>query len=194
MERIQTITNKSAPRCPYCHETVGASATKTGCEECMAWHHKECWTEHGGCSACGFQSRERPHVTVPVPMSTRELRAGAPTVASTLNNESERSCADSVCNNQTQDLVEAYVYKRLCLAHAQKLCESKLRRQNLIISISGIGLVLSAIASVQTPGRNGEIFAIPLFISLFFLAVAWLERRSQTRSLKSLDQSDADTE
>jgi hypothetical protein len=42
------------PHCPYCHEEVrpGESA-KQSCEDCMTWHHLECWTQSGGCSACG---------------------------------------------------------------------------------------------------------------------------------------------
>ncbi len=41
--------------CPYCHETVRMADDKTACEQCAAWHHRECWSEHGACSACGHQ-------------------------------------------------------------------------------------------------------------------------------------------
>jgi hypothetical protein len=42
------------PRCPYCHEFVrpGDDEAKQSCGSCMAWHHAECWGEHGGCAAC----------------------------------------------------------------------------------------------------------------------------------------------
>ncbi len=42
------------PRCPYCHDEVGAEGLKQGCPSCMAWHHSECWAEGRACSACGF--------------------------------------------------------------------------------------------------------------------------------------------
>lgn len=43
------------PRCPFCHLGVrpGVAEARRACEACMAWHHAECWAEHGRCSACG---------------------------------------------------------------------------------------------------------------------------------------------
>lgn len=40
-------------RCPFCHDAVRPEQDKTACDACMAWHHKDCWADHGGCSACG---------------------------------------------------------------------------------------------------------------------------------------------
>ena len=41
------------PRCPYCHAAVKpGDGAKQSCGDCMAWHHSECWQDHGGCSAC----------------------------------------------------------------------------------------------------------------------------------------------
>lgn len=40
-------------RCPFCHDAVSPDQAKTACDACMAWHHKDCWADHGGCSACG---------------------------------------------------------------------------------------------------------------------------------------------
>lgn len=42
------------PPCPYCHGPVEPRAIKAACDGCMAWHHKECWDEHGACAACAF--------------------------------------------------------------------------------------------------------------------------------------------
>lgn len=40
-------------RCPYCHDDVRPGEEKQGCDHCMAWFHKECWTELGErCPAC----------------------------------------------------------------------------------------------------------------------------------------------
>jgi len=46
-------------RCPFCHAPVrpGADEPKRSCGACMAWHHAECWAEHGGCAACGGRAQ-----------------------------------------------------------------------------------------------------------------------------------------
>ena len=64
------------PRCPYCHDPIEASARKTGCETCMAWHHRECWEEHAGCSACAGTVRL---ATSPTATELQKLPAPAPT-------------------------------------------------------------------------------------------------------------------
>lgn len=38
-------------RCPFCHETVH-SAESVVCQDCLARHHEDCWTEGGACSSC----------------------------------------------------------------------------------------------------------------------------------------------
>lgn len=40
--------------CPFCKVSVRPEQGKVACDSCMAWHHRECWTDHGACSACGF--------------------------------------------------------------------------------------------------------------------------------------------
>lgn len=59
MEREGARIKIDRPRCPFCHEAVGSEDAKRGCEECMAWHHAECWAEHGRCAACGFVAARR---------------------------------------------------------------------------------------------------------------------------------------
>ncbi len=53
------------PRCPFCHEAVGADEPKTACEACMAWHHRACWSDHGTCSACGNAAATAPLIVAP---------------------------------------------------------------------------------------------------------------------------------
>lgn len=48
-------------RCPYCHDPVAPSQEKLSCDGCMAWHHEECWREHGSCSACGTERFSGSH-------------------------------------------------------------------------------------------------------------------------------------
>lgn len=40
------------PRCPYCHDDIQPEVEKSGCSQCMAWFHTDCWDEHGGCTSC----------------------------------------------------------------------------------------------------------------------------------------------
>lgn len=77
------------PPCPYCHGPVEPRQTKAACDSCMAWHHKECWEEHGSCSACAFSE---PPLVAPGPdLSTDDvseireaLRLGNPSAAQRL--------------------------------------------------------------------------------------------------------------
>lgn len=49
------------PRCPFCHEEVLALDAKRACEACMAWHHRECWSEGGlRCASCGVAGEPVP--------------------------------------------------------------------------------------------------------------------------------------
>ena len=54
-------------RCPYCHESVRPETSKLACDSCMAWHHQECWQEHGKCSVCEWSqpSTETRTETIP---------------------------------------------------------------------------------------------------------------------------------
>jgi hypothetical protein len=45
-------------RCPFCHDSVLTGA-RTGCSECLAWHHTSCLLEHGACSTCGAPHHPR---------------------------------------------------------------------------------------------------------------------------------------
>ncbi|MGD9726293.1 MAG: RING finger protein [Nitrospira sp.] len=48
----RTQPNFSLQRCPYCHDSIRSGEDNTPCHVCFAWHHEECWKEHGGCSPC----------------------------------------------------------------------------------------------------------------------------------------------
>lgn len=54
MEKSRARIKVDKPRCPFCHEAVDAEEDKRACDACMAWHHAECWTEHGRCATCGL--------------------------------------------------------------------------------------------------------------------------------------------
>lgn len=50
----QPVVKALHPPCPYCHGPVEPRQIKAACDGCMAWHHRECWEEHGACAACAF--------------------------------------------------------------------------------------------------------------------------------------------
>lgn len=56
------------PRCPYCHDDIRPDEEKSGCDQCMAWFHRECWNEHGGCTNCLTQNPPGPPSSAPVPV------------------------------------------------------------------------------------------------------------------------------
>jgi RING finger family protein len=68
-------------RCPFCHDAVSPDQDKTACDACMAWHHKECWSNHGGCSACGegasTEAKPSPKEGAPVQRVVREVQPAA---------------------------------------------------------------------------------------------------------------------
>ena len=49
--RVKLKINR--PRCPYCHDDIKPGGDNQACHECLAWHHSECWTQHGACVGCG---------------------------------------------------------------------------------------------------------------------------------------------
>jgi hypothetical protein len=53
VEREQPRIDVQHPRCPYCKDELHPGQKKAACEDCMAWHHLECWEAHGGCATCG---------------------------------------------------------------------------------------------------------------------------------------------
>lgn len=60
-EKLKQIS-MNKPRCPYCHGDISGIEEKKGCEQCMAWHHKECWVEYGKCAAC-FVNGKMPDIS-----------------------------------------------------------------------------------------------------------------------------------
>jgi hypothetical protein len=61
------------PRCPFCHEPVRPEQIKAPCHACMGWNHEACWTEHGGCAACGQKEAGGP---TSAPVAARSAEGG----------------------------------------------------------------------------------------------------------------------
>jgi hypothetical protein len=50
-ERV-VVAGRSPNRCPFCHEACEADDA-TVCQDCLARHHADCWSESARCAACG---------------------------------------------------------------------------------------------------------------------------------------------
>ncbi len=72
--REQPRVEVERPRCPFCHEGVNPEMAKAACDACMAWHHKGCWGEGGGCSACGARSSAVAAAIRPTPRGQAAVR------------------------------------------------------------------------------------------------------------------------
>jgi len=101
------------PRCPYCHGDLDPGQAKHGCEACLAWHHRECWDEHGACSACGAREADAP------PPARREDAAlgGAPEKGAELTVPAWPPCVEAGC--QRPAVWEGGLYDERCLEHAR---------------------------------------------------------------------------
>lgn len=61
MEHTQPIVNHSSLKCPFCHDSIQGDLRKKGCQECLAWHHLDCWNEHGRCASCQTEDQVDEH-------------------------------------------------------------------------------------------------------------------------------------
>lgn len=58
-ERSDVRVGHGPLRCPFCHEDVSPERSVV-CQDCLARHHDECWTESASCSSCGSLRRLEP--------------------------------------------------------------------------------------------------------------------------------------
>lgn len=52
VQNLRVSRGREGDRCPYCHDVLTAEERQRRCEACEAGHHPECFSAHGGCSAC----------------------------------------------------------------------------------------------------------------------------------------------
>lgn len=52
IEGVRISRGQAGTRCPYCHDALAVEERQERCGDCLAGHHPECFTAHGGCSAC----------------------------------------------------------------------------------------------------------------------------------------------
>src|SRR5579883_1036454 len=77
---------ESRLRCPFCHADIGPRSDDwVACRDCLARHHRACWSELHACSTCGRRGflgvvRE---ILPPRPLHLGAITAGALTGAVT---------------------------------------------------------------------------------------------------------------
>jgi len=94
VEREQPQLELKRGACPYCKDPVRPGDQKAACDACMAWHHQECWSAHGGCSACG--AAQGVGQAAPVPAA---VRVAAPAA------DPPPQCAAAGCDRPVQQRV-----------------------------------------------------------------------------------------
>lgn len=173
MEQTHSIVNNSAPRCPYCHEAVTINSSKTACESCMAWHHKECWTEHGACSACGRGQAES--------LESQSTPAHHPSPET-------RSCRRPNCDEATQSQLRVVRYQKLCLSHAKEKAENSTEESKLL-SIACAFFLFFLILGLSVADTQSDEAVPYILMSLFCALLLCLSSfRSSRRNLKKLKE------
>lgn len=166
--------------CPFCREAVGPGEDKTACDGCMAWHHAECWREHGACSACGGQ---------------RALQAGL----------AGGGCAWPGCGEARSGIdlrrqaaipgrdggrKEFRRLEDLCRGHAAE-CLSRLGRQQLFaIGVSALVTAVMCVFLASQTSRSSSDFSLAVgaavLLCLIYGVLVVVQRRSNSKALADL--------
>lgn len=169
--RAQVI-NKDKARCPYCHDTLELEAEKQGCPQCMAWHHADCWREHGQCASCGH-STETQKTPVAKPSSSRQ-------------------CLHHDCQNDIAALNNGSIYAELLGQRCAEHMRSELEFGQ--IKVYGLALLLMTAALVpfikNVSGGQGT-WALAIFVlasALGALAIGLVFRALTQSTLEELEK------
>lgn len=90
----------------------------------MAWHHKACWNEHGGCSACGKKAYDQSSQSTPAELPALEV--------------TEKTCTEWKCENSLQQFVNAPGYDLRCEEHALAFAEKKSLHYKAFMALFGL--------------------------------------------------------
>jgi len=154
MKEEPKIVAKATLKCPFCHDQVSPSASKTGCESCMAWHHQECWDSHGACSACGFQR-------------TDSQRKRSQTISKAANGSCENeSCVKSALGRSEFDYCSVW-----CEDHALKQLKKNRRAGNVFFVAS---LALLGYASYESWDHESRGAILTMGVALLVFATGFM--------------------
>ncbi|HBP20397.1 MAG TPA: hypothetical protein DEA08_21720 [Planctomycetes bacterium] len=146
------------PPCPYCHGPVEPRAIKAACDGCMAWHHKECWDEHGTCAACAFPEPPLVAPAFEIPsQEAREIRE-----ALRLGNPLE---AQELCLELHEDERQARRLYEALLDEARQMgqIESAKAQNERIVTLLAEGEITAAQDQCLEAAGGDEVRAIELY-------------------------------
>lgn len=144
------VVNHSYARCPFCHEAVTVEAEKIACDQCMAWHHKECWGELGRCGSCRFEVSEQP----PHRQSSED-----PQLRRQDNQSFRAICTKYDCQKDALNSVLAGNFGTLCEEHSLAAWKSQ-RAMFSIFAVVTAALALGCLLSSQQNKGNDLQLAI----------------------------------
>lgn len=170
MEKTTPIVNHSSPKCPYCHDSVTADSVKTACESCMAWHHLDCWQEHGACSTCQHvRDDERP------------------SLASSEGRE-RKVCDQAGCTELAVNKKDMGALGKLCMSHG--VIRAK-RSENIMLALTLGALFYTLIYLMMALGDGQIESGLPMAIGCSLLGIFWgmiflWQRRFHRKHLKGM--------
>lgn len=137
------VHSKEALRCPFCHEGIQLSERKSGCPECMAWHHEACWQEHGQCASCGatLDANDSSNLISDPSRPPQTLNA-APSKAAFVVEDSDvhsacglESCKAQALSQDPESQESWGPFSGLCPNHALEQVETKLYTLDVIFTM-----------------------------------------------------------
>lgn len=186
MEQTHTIVNNSAPRCPYCHETVDVQSTKLACLDCMAWHHRECWDEHGKCSSCGSKIEDDPILS----HSNQGPKTAVETPNQSSPNLQSQTCSHKNCQSHRQTPVRVKAYKEFCTEHATLRAQHQAKIHNVVIVLL-VAMTLAAPTFSYITEKNADVaimYGLGLFASLILPAAERERYLGYVKKLRSPEE------
>lgn len=156
-------------RCPFCHDSIKA-APRTGCSECLAWHHTACLAEHGACSTCAA-----PYA----------LGATAPATATDVSEVLAQVCQAQGC----------FSVETLDRPGRPKRCSTHARSDLAGITIAGVlilcvGVALTAVmiqcANEGDPGP-WPLMSLPALFSCLFGVVALYRQPGEMSAIREAE-------
>ena len=131
----------------------------------MAWHHKECWAEHGACSTCGAQQKTAPAAVVVRPTPPQYSFPNPPDPESEQIKCSELHCTEPGAKFLTRpDLHFCPVHYRVHYTNEIHTVRIGAFACLLFLCIFGFALFLS-----QSPAFL--VITVPPLMGLIFLLV-----------------------
>jgi hypothetical protein len=168
--------DKAGGTCPICQTAIGPAEAVVTCPECRQVHHKDCWTEVGGCSTYGCA--KAPEATKEGPSSPVPLAAWGDTKRCPACGETIKAIALR-CRFCGEDFetVDPLTVRDLSRQVNQQVKRGAL--QNGVIALFAVSLLLGCLApitlmvalGVVLPNRKALARSGPFYVLLGYSAI-----------------------